>query len=285
MTLNLMLQNHIFLSAFKQKMAQIRRSWHPILPYCLQFLARRRRAASFWNQPRFFHQSTPAFKPYLAPLSSTKLHHEVKAYGESLRETEIAYVVRINRGKVVWATEPVLTFSHPNWAALIRNSRWPKLQSHMTKTNMEHWFVDYFEALLYKDVKLVISPASESKGMVLWFLILFPLSYIVYIKGGKIKAAHLRRRTASQIVLYECCITEPCSTLIHKPNGHSHPIWLEHLNRFKKRDCRRKQYRRQEKAMTNGPYSKIKRQVECSFYYVSPRCQTVPLSYFQYRHQ
>lgn len=167
-----------------------------------------------------------SYTSYLAPLSSTKLHNEVKAYGESLREMETAYVVKIHRGKLVSATQPVFSFAHPNRAALIDNSRYTKLQFHMTETNMVHGFAGYFEAVLYKDIKLSINPTTASEGMFSWFPIFFPVSNPVYVEGGKTLTVHMWRRTSSQNVWYEWCITEPCLTPIHNPNGRSHSIGL-----------------------------------------------------------
>lgn len=167
-----------------------------------------------------------SYTSFLAPLSSTKLHNEVKAYGESLREMETAYVVKIHRGKLAAPTQPVFTFTHPNRAAVIDNSRYAKVHFDVTETNMIHGFAGYFEAVLYKDVKLSINPTTASDGMFSWFPIFFPVSNPVYVEGGKTLTVHMWRRTSSQNVWYEWCVTEPRLTPIHNPNGRSHSIGL-----------------------------------------------------------
>lgn len=167
-----------------------------------------------------------SYTSFLAPLSSTKLHNEVKAYGESLREMETAYVVKIHRGKLVSATQPVFTFTHPNWATVIDNSRYTKLQFHLAETNVVHALAGYFETVLYKDVKLSINPSTASEGMFSWFPIVFPITNPVYVEGGKTLTVHMWRRVSSQSVWYEWCITEPTVTSIHNPNGRSHSIGL-----------------------------------------------------------
>lgn len=167
-----------------------------------------------------------SYTSFLAPLSSTKLHNEVKAYGDSIREMETSYVVKIHRGKLVAAAQPVFTFTHPNRAAVIDNSRYTKMQFNVSDTNLVHGFAGYFEAVLYKDVKISINPSTFSDGMFSWFPIYFPIANPVYVEGGKLLTVHMWRCVSSQKVWYEWCISEPSVTPIHNPNGRSHSIGL-----------------------------------------------------------
>lgn len=165
-----------------------------------------------------------SYTSFLAPLSSTKLHNEVKAYGESLKEMETSYVVKIHRGRLVSAPQPVFTFKHPNRARVIDNSRYAKLKFPVADTNIVHGFAGYFETVLYKDVKLSINPDTFSERMFSWFPIFFPIATPVYVQGGKVLTAHMWRCVSPAKVWYEWCITDPSVTMIHNPNGRSHAM-------------------------------------------------------------
>ena len=167
-----------------------------------------------------------SYTSFLAPLSSSKLHNEVKAIGDSVREMETSYVVKIHRGKLVSPTQPVFTFNHPNRAEIIDNSRYAKLKFPVVETNVVHGFAGYFETVLYKEVKLSINPPTASEGMFSWFPIYFPIASPVYVEGGKSLTAHIWRCVSSSTVWYEWCISEPSVTTIHNPNGRSHGIGL-----------------------------------------------------------
>lgn len=167
-----------------------------------------------------------SYTSFLAPIASTKLHNEVKAFGDSIREMETSYVVKIHRGRLVSPPKPLFTFTHPNRAGVIDNSRYMKVQFPISETNLVHGFAGYFEAVLYKDVKLSINPESFSKGMFSWFPIFFPIATPVYTEGGKTLTAHMWRCVSSSKVWYEWCVSEPSVTAIHNPNGRSHSIGL-----------------------------------------------------------
>lgn len=167
-----------------------------------------------------------SYTSFLAPLASTKLHNEVKSISESMKEMETGYVVKIHRGKLVSPPQPVFSFSHPNRAPVIDNSRYIKLQFPVSETNIVHGFAGYFETVLYKEVKLSINPETFSEGMFSWFPLFFPIATPVYVEGGKTLTAHMWRRLSSTKVWYEWCISEPSVTAIHNPNGRSHSIGL-----------------------------------------------------------
>lgn len=171
--------------------------------------------------------SIPAsYTSFLAPLSSTKLHNEVKAYGESVKEMETSYVVKIHRGKLIAPPQPVFTFSHPNRSANIDNARYIKMRFPVSETNIIHGFAGYFESVLYNDVKISINPETFSEGMFSWFPIYFPIATPVYAEAGKAITAHMWRRVSESKVWYEWCLSEPSVTPIHNPNGRSHAIGL-----------------------------------------------------------
>jgi type II protein arginine methyltransferase len=162
----------------------------------------------------------------LAPLSSTKLHNEVKAYGTSISQMETAYVVRIHRGRTLANAKPCFTFSHPNRDAVIDNSRYAKLQFDVEEANVMHGFAGYFETTLYGQVKLSILPETFSEGMFSWFPLYFPIATPVYAQAGKPITVHMWRRSSSTKVWYEWAVSDPTTTAIHNPNGRSYSFAL-----------------------------------------------------------
>lgn len=167
-----------------------------------------------------------SYTSFLAPLSSTKLHNEVRMFSDNVKQMEMAYVVKIHRGKTVSPPQPCFTFTHPNRAEMIDNSRYAKITFPVAETHLVHGFAGYFEAVLYKDVKLSINPETVTEGMFSWFPIYFPIANPVYVEGGKTLTAHMWRCVSSLKVWYEWCISEPSVTAIHNPNGRSYTVGL-----------------------------------------------------------
>jgi type II protein arginine methyltransferase len=166
------------------------------------------------------------YSSFLAPLASTKLHNEVRAYGNSLAQMETAYVVRIHRGKVLAPAQSCFSFSHPNRSAVIDNSRYIKMQFQISETNLMHGFAGYFEATLFGDVKLSIRPETASEGMFSWFPLYFPIATPIYAEAGKTVTVHIWRRCSATKVWYEWAVTDPTVTPIHNPNGRSYSFSL-----------------------------------------------------------
>jgi protein arginine N-methyltransferase 5 len=54
-----------------------------------------------------------AYTSYLAPLSSSKLYNEVKAYNDR-KHFETAYVVKFHNTDQLAEAKPCFTFTHPN---------------------------------------------------------------------------------------------------------------------------------------------------------------------------
>lgn len=171
--------------------------------------------------------SIPAdYTSYLAPLSSTKLHNEVKAFGTSLAQMETAYVVRIHRGRTLAKAKPCFSFRHPNRDEPTDNSRYIRLQFNIDETNMMHGFAGYFETTLYGNIKLSILPETFSEGMFSWFPLYFPISSPVYCESGKPITVHMWRRVSDTKVWYEWSVSDPVVTPIHNPNGRSYSFGL-----------------------------------------------------------
>lgn len=163
-----------------------------------------------------------SYTSYLAPLSSTKLHNEVKAYGTSITQMETAYVVKIHKGRTLAAAQPCFTFKHPNTSHKIDNSRQVKLAFDVGESNLIHGFSGYFETVLYSDIKLSIVPETYSEGLFSWFPLYFPIANPIYVEAGKRIVVHMWRRCSRSSVWYEWAVTDPVVSAIHNPNGRSY---------------------------------------------------------------
>jgi protein arginine N-methyltransferase 5 len=97
-----------------------------------------------------------------------------------------------------------------------------------------HGIAGYFEAELYKDVKLSILPATHSPGMFSWFPIYFPICAPVYLQQGMEVEIHFWRCTDARKVWYEWSVLpmlhqKPMSVAASRlanPKGRSYWIGL-----------------------------------------------------------
>ncbi|KAK8387035.1 hypothetical protein O3P69_018003 [Scylla paramamosain] len=171
-----------------------------------------------------------SYTSYLSPLQSPKLYNEIRNCREKdkhfLAHFETPYVVYLHNKKELAPSQPLFTFSHPNKAKVIDNTRYKSLQFQITEDNVVHGFGGYFEAFLYKDIMLSIKPETHSQGMFSWFPILFPLREPVGVHQGDIMEVHFWRCTNRKNVWYEWCITAPQIISIHNPNGRAYTIGL-----------------------------------------------------------
>lgn len=166
----------------------------------------------------------------LAPLQSAKLFNEIRGCREKdkhhLHHLETPYVVYLHNKREISASQELFTFHHPNRSAHIDNRRHGTLQFRVTEDSVMHGLAGYFEATLYKDVKLSIRPETHSPGMFSWFPILFPIKEPIHVHAGEVIEVHFWRCVTKKNVWYEWCVTEPTVTAIHNPNGRAYTIGL-----------------------------------------------------------
>jgi protein arginine N-methyltransferase 5 len=167
-----------------------------------------------------------AYTSFLAPLSSSKLYNEVKAYNDR-KHFETAYVVKFHNIDQLADAKPCFTFTHPNRAALIDNTRYTKLSWVIEEASTLHGFGGFFDATLFDDVHVSINPATFSEGMISWFPLFFPLRTPVYVPKGATVEAHFWRHVTSTKVWYEWTITSPAISPVHNPQGRSYWIGLQ----------------------------------------------------------
>ncbi|XP_045600789.2 protein arginine N-methyltransferase 5 [Procambarus clarkii] len=171
-----------------------------------------------------------SYTSFLSPLQSPKLYNEIRNCREKdkhfLAHFETPYVVYLHNKKELAPSQALFTFTHPNKAKVIDNTRYKSLQFQITEDNVVHGFGGYFEATLYKDIGLSIKPETHSRGMFSWFPILFPLREPVPVRMGDIMEVHFWRCTNKKNVWYEWCVTSPQIISIHNPNGRAYTIGL-----------------------------------------------------------
>ncbi|PNW85217.1 hypothetical protein CHLRE_03g176550v5 [Chlamydomonas reinhardtii] len=169
-----------------------------------------------------------SYTSFLAPVTTHKLHHDVKAY-KDLEHFETPYVVRLHRHYLLAPTQPLFTFVHPNTDAPIDNSRYDSLVFSRDPADgaaVLHGFAGYFECALYKDVLLSIHPPSHSVNMFSWFPIFFPLREPVYVPAGGEVGVQVWRCCAPHKVWYEWALSAPVAGPIHNVNGRSYWVGL-----------------------------------------------------------
>jgi len=174
---------------------------------------------------------------FIAPLASEKLHNEVKTLGESMSGYETPYVVSVHRGMVISPSKDCFTFFHPKKSASgplatgggigEDNSRHRTIGFVVPEANVLHGFVGYFEATLYKDVKISTRPETRTPDMFSWFPLYIPIRNPMNItKEGECRLEIWRRVEPSR-VWYEWAVSTPEPSGIHNPNGRSYSMALD----------------------------------------------------------
>merc|ERR1719277_1690822 len=171
-----------------------------------------------------------SYTSYVAPLSSSKLWNEARICKDSGKVPEAPfetpYVVRLHNVNILAPSQPLFTFSHPNRAEVIDNSRYGILDFKIPVDSLLHGFAGYFDCQLYKDVTLSIVPETHSPGMFSWFPLYFPIREPMQISGGETLSMHMWRICNERSVWYEWCISSPVPSQIHNPKGRSVTIDL-----------------------------------------------------------
>ncbi|WCJ30569.1 Protein arginine N-methyltransferase 5 [Euphorbia peplus] len=169
-----------------------------------------------------------SYTSYIQPVTASKLYNDVKSH-KDLVHFETAYVVKFHNVARLAPSQPVFTFTHPNYTSQKSNHRYKKLQFEIandTGSAMVHGFAGYFDAELYKDVHLSIEPSTATPNMFSWFAIFFPLRTPTYIQPGSPLEVHFWRCSNPSKVWYEWSVTSPTSSPVHNSNGRSYWVGL-----------------------------------------------------------
>ncbi|KAJ0102453.1 hypothetical protein Patl1_05295 [Pistacia atlantica] len=169
-----------------------------------------------------------SYTSFIQPVTASKLHNDVKSH-KDLVHFETAYVVKVHSVARLAPSQPVFTFTHPNFSTEKSNQRYKKLRFELpsdTGSAIVHGFAGYFDATLYKDVHLGIEPSTATPNMFSWFAIYFPLRTPVCIQPGSPLEVHFWRCCGSTKVWYEWCVLSPSPSPIHNSNGRSYWVGL-----------------------------------------------------------
>jgi len=177
---------------------------------------------------RFLHEdgiSIPAnYTSYLAPLASSKLWNDAKAFKDKAN-METMYVVKVHAASQISEAVKCFRFDHPNWART-SNERHVVLKWPTEQAVTVHGFVGYFDSQLYGEHHISINPATFSTGMFSWFPMYIPLHEPLYIPAGETIELQMWRCCEASKVWYEWAVTKPYPGPIHNANGRSQWIGL-----------------------------------------------------------
>ncbi|WOO84808.1 Protein arginine N-methyltransferase 5 [Vanrija pseudolonga] len=150
-----------------------------------------------------------SYTAHIAPISSSKLHHDVTQPSRAAGAAETPYVVMMQQvnllsgegggvsGRCGERIQQCWQFEHPRRDLILdyqglpytnsHNTRSATLTFHIPHASPCHGFAGYFEAHLYGNVGLSIHPdtaARVSPEMFSWFPLFFPLKQPLYLPSG-----------------------------------------------------------------------------------------------------
>ncbi|GIX65850.1 skb1 methyltransferase family protein, putative [Babesia caballi] len=142
--------------------------------------------------------------------------------------------------KIVEAPQPCFMFEHPNKHIDTLESDPDDVQAMCVMNNEHnnryicmpytaklecfiHGFAGYFEAMLYKDIKISTVP-GVMVDQISWFPMFFPLISPVYVKEGQMIMLHVWRKHDKRRIWYEWALTLPHVTTVHNANGACHSV-------------------------------------------------------------
>ncbi|EYU29151.1 hypothetical protein ABFS82_05G121400 [Erythranthe guttata] len=169
-----------------------------------------------------------SYTSFIQPVTACKLYNDIKSH-KDLVHFETPYVVKLHRVARLAPTQPVFTFTHPEFSTKASNQRYKKLRFDIqsdTGSSLIHGFGGYFDAILYKDVHLGIEPSTATPNMFSWFPIFFPLRTPICIQPGTPLEVHFWRCSGSTKVWYEWCVASPTASPMHNTNGRSYWVGL-----------------------------------------------------------
>lgn len=170
-----------------------------------------------------------SYTSFLAPISTTKLHHSIRAYKDR-EHFETPYVVKAHKFHALAPNQPVFTFTHPKPSS-VDNSRYQALTflpEEDAPAGFLHGFIGYFECVLYGPVHLNTRPETHTPNMFSWFPIFFPLQHPVTVPAGRAGSIELQmwRKATPAKVWYEYSVTAPQASHVHNVRGRSYAALL-----------------------------------------------------------
>ncbi|KAJ3425541.1 protein arginine n-methyltransferase [Anaeramoeba flamelloides] len=173
------------------------------------------------------------YNSFMCPITTPKLFNELFEKKNNLKGLETSYVVNFGKYKYLSNIQKVFTFTHPLPKESIKkdnshNDRFKSFNFVLKNDSLIHGFAGFFDAILYKDVKLSTNPIDHTPQMASWFPIYFPIQKPVFVKAGGNFKASMWRCTSNDLkrIFYEWTVTSPVILPIHNVNGRSSAIDL-----------------------------------------------------------
>ncbi|KAJ2725619.1 hypothetical protein GGI07_001119 [Coemansia sp. Benny D115] len=165
------------------------------------------------------------YTAYIAPLSSTLLHQ--RAAGA----LETPYVVNIHSADVLCDPKPLWTFDHSPEAASKDDdgtvfTRFASVDFAAPGPSLVHGLAGYFDAVLYRGVRLSTCPATHTPDMYSWFPMFIPIKTPLPVGAGdRIAVSVWRQCTPGVRTWYEWAVETPgASSAIHNINAREYSI-------------------------------------------------------------
>ena len=125
---------------------------------------------------------------FVKPTMSSKIYNAIKMQERTShlhsdkqmqypKHDELGYVIYMKNVYQIDDAQKLFEFEHPNRSTNpIDNTRCKTLRFTAKLDAMLHGFSGFFEAVLYKDIKMSILPETHSQGLASWFPMFFPIT-------------------------------------------------------------------------------------------------------------
>lgn len=175
-----------------------------------------------------------SYTSYVAPIMSYKLYSRTlfdrDARSRSVQEAfESQYVVYLKNFYLIDQPQKLFTFDHFDMTvhpSQKDNRRFATLNFKSKLPAVCHGFAGYFEATLFKDIKLSTVYGQETPEMFSWFPLWIPILDPVQVQPDDDLELMFWRNLDKHKVWYEWTITSPVPGQIHNPNARSQKIGL-----------------------------------------------------------
>lgn len=173
------------------------------------------------------------YTSYVAPIMSYRLHSRTLFDRDPSRSVQAAfesqYVVYLKNYYLIDQPQKLFTFDHFDMTihpGQKDNRRFTTLNFKSKLSAVCHGFAGYFEATLFKDIKLSTVCGQETAEMFSWFPLWIPILEPFMVEPEDDLELMFWRNLDKQKVWYEWTVTSPASCKIHNINGRSQKIGL-----------------------------------------------------------
>jgi len=142
------------------------------------------------------------YTSFLEPISHPILHNKLKNKMLKYAGMEHIAVVRFLTYYRPSNIQACFRFEHPD-AKQEGFNRFKSLEFKFEQEALIHGFAGYFEAKLYKDVKISINPVDHTPDMYSWFPVFIPLETVFTVDTNKILRLNIWRQKTKKKVWYE----------------------------------------------------------------------------------